>query len=519
MSAPVGGALYEAWIGRLRAGPRRGLPGSRSDGAWTDALSFERRVAEAETRIRAALGRAARTGPSDADRPLVLLSARNLPSYLTAVAALWKAECVPLLADADLSRSELGGLVSTFRPALAILDRQVDPDGGTAVDLDKALAGLHAWVPGAPHRGDPCGDAGPPRSADGAARTWRLSDAAIVRLTSGTTGRMRGLVVTAAQLLADARHITGSMGIEPDDTMVAAIPLGHAYGFVHVLMALVLQGTRPLLVEQPLPALLVEALASPGPLVMAGTPYLFDLILTSAGARRFPGLRLCVSAGAPLPERLSRAFLDRFGLPIRTFYGASECGGIAYDRSAGGIVPDGCVGTPLDGVAVALEPVPGAEGPCERVCVRSEAVVSGYFEGQADGALRPGLFVTSDLGRIDEAGRLHLLGRIDRLINVSGRKVNPIEIEEALRGLPGLREAVVFGTPDHARGEAVSACLVAGKGLTREAVLAACRARLASYKIPRRIEFVDAIPLTSRGKTDRQALERLVGPPSTRRRS
>ncbi|HKN47453.1 MAG TPA: fatty acid--CoA ligase family protein, partial [Candidatus Polarisedimenticolia bacterium] len=271
-------------------------------------------------------------------------------------------------------------------------------------------------------------------------------------------------------------------------------------------------------VEQPLPALLVEALGRPGPLVMAGTPYLFDLILMTAGTRRFPGLRLCVSAGAPLPERLSRAFLDRFGLPIRTFYGASECGGIAYDRSAEGIVPDGCVGTALDGVAVSLEPVPGMAVPGDRICVRSEAVASGYFEGEADGALRPGLFVTSDLGRIDETGRLHLLGRLDRLINVSGRKVNPAEVEEVLRGLPGLLEAVVFGTPDRSRGEAVCACLVAGKGLTREAVLTACRARLAPFKIPRRIEFVDALPLTARGKTDRRALESLVSP-STRRRS
>ncbi|HKN46369.1 MAG TPA: hypothetical protein VJ144_00235, partial [Candidatus Polarisedimenticolia bacterium] len=140
MSGPAGRVLYEAWMESLRGGPRLAVSDSLSGTTPAEALAFERRVAEAEIRIRAALGSGARTGSNDAGRALVLLSARNLPSYLIAVAALWKSDCVPLLADADLSRSELYGLVSAFRPALAILDREADPDGGTVVDLDEHLA-------------------------------------------------------------------------------------------------------------------------------------------------------------------------------------------------------------------------------------------------------------------------------------------------------------------------------------------------------------------------------------------
>ncbi|MBI4168330.1 MAG: acyl--CoA ligase, partial [Acidobacteria bacterium] len=474
----------------------RSLPG----GQRLDVDSFERRILGAErrlVRIGREPGGARAIAPEAGD--LVLLSARNLDSWLVALAALWKRGFVPLLADADLSRPEISEVVGVFRPAFCILDRRADPEGGSFESLGESLAGLHACVPAQRAGGAPA-----------SARPKAPQDAAIVRLTSGTTGKPRGIVVTAGQLLSDARNICGTMRLRPEDTMVAAIPLGHAYGFVHLFMSLVLQGTRLLLLEQPLPAMLVEALSGAGPLVMPGTPYLFDLLLQAGGRRRFKGLRLCLSAGAPLPERLSRAFEDRFGLPIRTFYGASECGGICFDRSRDGVVPDGCVGTPLDGVRVTLRPSPGLDEGTGRICVESEAVALGYLPADPRGALQPGRFLTSDLGRQEEGGRLRITGRLDRMINVGGRKVDPVEVEAVLRDLPAVRQAVVFGAPDRQRGQAVCALLVAARGLTREAVLTACGARLARFKVPRRVEFVEKIPLSARGKTDRRALASLL---------
>jgi acyl-coenzyme A synthetase/AMP-(fatty) acid ligase len=286
-------------------------------------------------------------------------------------------------------------------------------------------------------------------------------------------------------------------------------------------MALVLQGTRPILVEQPLPALLLEALSGPGPIVFPGTPYLFDLLLKSAGRRRFKGLRLCLSAGAPLPADLGTAFRKAFGLPIRTFYGASECGGIAFDRSSVGGLPDGCVGTPLDGVMIDTVAVPGFEPGSGRIRVSSAAVAAGYLERESvrPFAGEPGRFVTQDLGRLDDQGRLWITGRADRTINVDGRKINPAEVEAVLRGIPKVRQAFVLPVADRRRGQSVCACIVADRGLTREAVLAACAARLAPFKMPRRVEFVESIPLTGRGKIDRAALAaRLAGGPVRPRR-
>jgi acyl-coenzyme A synthetase/AMP-(fatty) acid ligase len=477
------------------------LPG----GEGLDLDSFERRILGAErriVRIGQANGAGAAVEPDSGQ--VVLLSARNGAAWLVALTTLWKRGFVPLLADADLARAEIADLARQFRPAAAILDRRADPEGGRAEDLGDPLAGLHAWIP--PRRaGREPARAGQPAVAP---------RAAVLRLTSGTTGRPRPVVVTVEQLLADSRNITRTMGIRHQDAMVAAIPLGHAYGFIHVFMSLVAQGTRPVLLEQPLPALLVEALSGPGPLVMAGTPYLFELILQAAGRRRFKGLRLALSAGAPLPERLSRAFADRFGVPIRTFYGATECGGISYDRSRTGVVPDGCVGTPLDGVRLTVEPVAGVEGGAGRIAVHSEAVAAGYLPPEPNGAIRPDVFLTSDLGRLGDDGALRLEGRLDRMINVGGRKVNPAEVEAVLRSVPKVRDAVVFGAPDRHRGEAVCACVVAARSVTRQALLAACADRLAPYKIPRHLELVDRLPVTSRGKTDRQALPGLIRPAS-----
>ena len=509
MPGPPTRALHDRLLASLAASPKRDVAGCLPPGCSLDVDSFERRILGAERRlVRVGTVTGRPTAVPDSGQ-LVLLSCRNLDTYLVAITTLWKRGFVPLLADADLSRAEIADLVRTLRPAFCLLDRRADPDGGDVEDLGDSLSGLHAWIPGR-RIASKTGTGGPMVAGCEAHR-----EAAVVRLTSGSTGRPRGVVVTADQLLADARQITGTLGVRPGDTLVTAIPLGHAYGFGHVLMSLVLQGTRPLLLEQPLPALLVEALSRPGPLVLPGTPYLFSLLLQTAGRKRFKGLRLCLSAGAPLPAGVSRAFKERFGLPVRTFYGASECGGISYDRSRDGVVPDGCVGTPLEGVRVELRTGRGGENGVGRLCVESEAVAVGYVP-ESGSDLGGGRFVTGDLGRIDADGRLCLLGRVDRMINVGGRKVNPAEVEAVLRDVPGVRQVVVFGAPDRHRGQAVCACVVAARGVTRENLLAACGPRLAPFKVPRRIEVVDRIPVSARGKTERKTLLSLVARPPLR---
>jgi acyl-CoA synthetase (AMP-forming)/AMP-acid ligase II len=336
---------------------------------------------------------------------------------------------------------------------------------------------------------------------------------AMVKLTSGSTGEARGIAVGTAHLLADGRQVIASMGIRPGDVNVAVIPMSHSYGLGNLILPLVLQGTRLLIVEDPLPEPLRQAVSCADSLVFPGVPALFDMLsLLPASDAGFAGLRLCISAGAPLRPATAAAFRRRFGVPVRTFYGASESGGIAYDASGAGLAAEheeGCVGSALPGVAVRLV------GEEERIAVRSAAVAHGYLEEghsrRGEGEFREGEFLTGDTGRFDKDGKLFLTGRLSAMVNVAGRKVNPLEVEVLLRRVPGVGDAAVLGVPDEARGESLVACLVARPEVTRESIMLRLRGELTAYKLPRRIVFLDEIPRTERGKIDRAALLRRAG--------
>ena len=481
-------SLHDRLLRSLAASPDRAVARWLPDGTALDLDTFERRVLGAErclVRLGSRGGFSGTRVEPDAGT-LVLLSGRPTPAWLVALTTLWKRGYVPLLADADLSRHEIATLVEQLRPAACLLDRDVDPPGGRRVELRADLEGLHAWLPASRRR--PAAAVVPPTGAGA------------VLLTSGTSGRPRGVVLTPDQLLADTRQITAACGVTPDQTLVTALPLSHAYGFGHVLMPLVRQGTRPLFLEHPLPALLQAGLSERGDLVFPGTPYLYDLLLNSPSRSRCASVVLFLSAGAPLPQRLAAAFKKRFRRPIRTFYGTTETGGIAFDGSREGVLPDGCVGRPIAGVEVTLRPRPHLDDGIGCACVASAAVALGYLPADARAGLRAGRFETADLARFDGDGRLHLTGRADRRINVGGRKVDPGEVEVALRSVPGVRDAVVFGVADARRGEAIGARVAGPRGLTRETLLAACRDRLAAWKIPRRIELCDRLPVDGRGK-------------------
>jgi long-chain acyl-CoA synthetase len=244
-----------------------------------------------------------------------------------------------------------------------------------------------------------------------------------------------------------------------------------------------------------------------------GVPFMFEYFIANPPERGWPaGLRRLVSAGARLPPDTIRSFFDRFGLKIHTFYGASESGGIAYDGSDALGAAD-TVGCPLPGVVLTFRAEDDEPGAMRRVHVRSAGVAGGYV-GEASGEFCDGGFLTGDYGALDAAGRLTLTGRVSSFINVAGRKVQPGEVEDVLRQMPGVRDARVVAAADPQRGEHVAACLAvdpsAGGAINTFTVRRFCSARLAPHKIPRTVVVLDSMPLTARGKTDRRALEERV---------
>ena len=317
-------------------------------------------------------------------------------------------------------------------------------------------------------------------------------DVCLYKLTSGTTALPRAIGFTADQLVADCDQVCLSMGIRKDDLNYGIVAFTHSYGFSNLITPLLCRGVPLVVAGDPLPRAMESGLEATGATVLAAVPAMFRGLL-SAGSLP-PTLRLCISAGAPLDPALARSFFERFGQKIHTFYGASECGGICYDAGDGIDEMPGFVGTALQGVTIEIP----AHQKGAKILVRSKAVGEGM--GNSGGGYEP-----SDL-LIRERGGFRIVGRESDLINVAGRKVNPLEIEQALSRFPAVTDVVVCGADDSARGQEVCALVSADIPPDILSLRRHCAGLLVSWKVPRRFAFVREIPRNARGKISREEI-------------
>jgi len=330
---------------------------------------------------------------------------------------------------------------------------------------------------------------------------WGERPPALLKLTSGTTAAPRAIRFRSEQLLADCRQICETMGITDRDLNFAVIPLSHSYGFSNLLTPLLVCGVPMVLSRDRMPRAVLDDLARTDATVFPGMPVFYQAFAEMEEIPALPKLRLCISAGAPLPVEVARKFREKFYQPIHSFYGSSECGGICYDRDAS-LLEQGFVGRPMGGLRLELlEP----EAPATRVRVQSAAVGDGYFPEPDDERLGHGQFIPDDLLSAGADG-FRIVGRISDVINVAGKKVNPAEVEAELLRFAGVQAAVVFGRESRLRNEEVAACVVAEKRVRESDLLEHCRAHLSGWQVPKRIFFVDEIPANERGKVNRRAL-------------
>ncbi len=334
---------------------------------------------------------------------------------------------------------------------------------------------------------------------------WGENVPSLLKLTSGTTAAPRAIRFRSHQLLADCNQICDTMDISDDDLNFGVIPVSHSYGFSNLLTPLIARGVPMVVSRDRTPRAVLADLARTGATVFPGTPAFYQAFCDIGDVPPLPKLRLCISAGAPLSSAVAKKFFEKFKQPIHSFYGASECGGICYDRH-GTTFEDGLVGQPMQGVEVELiDPTESAS----QIRVRSAAVSDGYFPEPNDQKLGNGVFVPDDLlERHDSA--LKIVGRISDVINVAGKKVNPAEVEAHLLRFKGVRQAVVFGRPTGAglRNEEVAACVRASPDVSESDLLRFCRTALSGWQVPKRIFIVDIIPTNERGKISRRELAR-----------
>jgi malonyl-CoA/methylmalonyl-CoA synthetase len=230
---------------------------------------------------------------------------------------------------------------------------------------------------------------------------------------------------------------------------------------------------------------------------------MYHRLAASARAGELAALRLCVSGSAPLPAELHQALAERSGQQVLERYGMTETVMLVSNPYEGERRP-GSVGFPLPGVELRLSG--RAEG---EILVRGPNVFAGYWERPQANAesFADGWFRTGDLGRIDDDGYLHILGRSKELIITGGFNVYPREVEEVLLAHPGVAEVAVVGTPSDEWGEVVTAFVVAaGDERDAERLLAFAAEQLAPFKRPRQLRFVDSLPRNALGKVVKHEL-------------
>ena len=351
------------------------------------------------------------------------------------------------------------------------------------------------------------------------------SDAALLMLTGGTTGipkaallRHRGVLMAALQLNRWFRPVLK----EWDDGIAFVFPPFHVAGNVGILGTALVGRNPAVLIPNPRDLNdLLRTIQQARPAVLPAVPTLYNAMLAHpavrAGKVDFSSVKLCVSGSAPLLAETKRRFEQLTGGRIIEVYSLTEACMASVGTPVMGTYKEGAVGIPLPDVDVRIVDVddPSQEvGPGEigEIVIEAPQLMEGYWKDAeaTKEMLRGGRLYTGDLGSIDGDGYLTIADRKKDLIKASGFQVWPREVEEVIATHPAVAEVGVAGVPDPHSGEAVMAWVVPRKGMevTEEEVRDHCRRHLAAYKVPKRVEFREALPKSAIGKLLRRELAR-----------
>ncbi len=406
--------IYELWCSVVEQHPDRIL--------LTDAHTGETWTA---AQIQQAVTGTAIKG--DCNRRIVLLQLPNSLDWLTTFLFCQKTGAIPLAIEPDLPAPALEELVAHFQP-VALRDRN----------------GFRMFENSAIHDGG-----------------------AFIKLVANAGGNPEGLFFDDARLLADAHQILEAMGIGDGDTNYALIPMAHSYGMGNIVLPLCTRGIPSVIASDFFPAGIAADVEKYRPTVFPAIPVILrSLARSDVSAGALSSLRLVISAGDFLDANDAIAFRGKFGDTLRSFYGTSETGGIAFDRDGDDTRTGRSVGTPLPGVEVSVD-------------------LSGRLHVCSAAVMGDGSWLTRDYAAINEVGAIHLKSRDASLIKIAGRRLHPAEVLKHVFSLPGTRHAAIKTWLDHF-GETRLCLSYAGPLSTRE-----IRTRLANvlprWKIPHRM--------------------------------
>ena len=352
---------------------------------------------------------------------------------------------------------------------------------------------------------DAVGD-GDPRAESAEEETaWQL-------YTSGTTGQPKGAELTHQNLLATMSVAAVGFGVAGGEVGLVCMPLYHIGGAGYAL-CLFFAGMTAVVMREPNPGEILRLIGERHVAHAFFVPALLNFLLQHPDCPRtdFASLRTILYGASPIPEELLRAAIDRFGCGFIQAYGLTETTGAvcllsAEDHLRGGELLRSC-GQPVFGCEIRVVDGEGrdcASGTVGEIVMRGDPVMKGYWnrpEATAE-AIRDGVFHSGDAGYFDANGYLFIHDRVKDMIVSGGENIYPAEVESVLYSHPAVADVAVIGVPDDKWGETVKAIVVRkpGAALTGEELIDYCRDRIAGYKRPRSVDFVDALPRNPTGK-------------------
>jgi len=332
-------------------------------------------------------------------------------------------------------------------------------------------------------------------------------DPAALLYSSGTTGFPKGVTLTHNNIITNTRAAVHCSGHSSGDRLAIFLPLFHVFAQNYIMNAGFEAGATLVLFRRFVPDVVLEEIQRQRVTMFFGVPTIYIALLgANVPKEKLASIRYYFSAAATMPQEISRRWTDTYGPAVHEGYGLTECSPCAaYNHVSRHKF--GSVGTAIEDFEVKIfdeNDKEVARGEWGEIVMRGPGVMKEYWGKPAETAeaLRSGWLHSGDIGSMDEEGYVFIVDRVKDMINVSGFKVWPAEVENYLYQIPEIKEVAVFGIPDPLKGESVCAAVVLKEGaqLAPEYVIDWCREKLAAYKTPARVDIVKELPKSATGK-------------------
>lgn len=339
------------------------------------------------------------------------------------------------------------------------------------------------------------------------------NDLAAILYTSGTTGKPKGAMLSHSNLISDIKSLYKSTLITRYDNFLCVLPMFHSFAWTVCVLLPLYCGATSVVLETFQPNETIEAIVEENITFILAVPPMFGIMLRKAKRGQFKNVYVAVSGGAPLPKEINHAFTQKFPINFIEGYGLTEAGPVVSINPVEGIKKVGSIGKPLPDIDLIIADEEGRElptGEVGEILVKGGNVMQGYYrdEKATAEAFINGWLRTGDMAYKDEDGYVFIVDRKKDLIIVGGFNVYPREIEDVLYTHPKVEGAAVIGTPDETRGEAPKAFIVLKEGevMDKKEVLDFLKSKLAQYKLPREVVFLESLPQNATGKVLKKVL-------------